>query len=410
MQIYQVGGAVRDELLGLEVKDRDWVVTGATPQEMLGLGYRQVGRDFPVFLHPESKEEYALARTEQKTAPGYRGFAFNTASSVTLKEDLQRRDITINAMARDSNGDLIDPCHGQADLKAGIIRHISPAFSEDPLRVLRVARFSARLGFTVADETLRLMRALAASGELTTLAPERIWIETEKALTTERPRRYFQVLYDCGALAVILPEIARLFGIPQPPQHHPEIDCGIHTLMVLDMACLLSTDPVIRFAALVHDLGKAATPAAILPSHRGHEERGVTIIHKLANRLKLPGKYRELAVLVSRYHLDCHRIEEMRASTILAKLEALDAFRRPQRFRQFLLVCEADARGRKGMENIAYSQAEFFNRCLEVCAAIDSQPLLADGLQGEMLAAAIREQRLQAIKALDSVSDKNNKQ
>ncbi|MGI9229803.1 MAG: multifunctional CCA addition/repair protein [Gammaproteobacteria bacterium] len=398
MQIYQVGGAIRDELLGTKVKDRDWVVTGATPEAMLALGYKQVGKDFPVFLHPDSKEEYALARTERKVASGYHGFTFDTSTEVTLEQDLLRRDITINAIARDSDGALIDPFNGQRDLEARIIRHISPAFAEDPLRVLRVARFSARLDFDVAAETLDLMQQLSASGELQTLPPERIWVEMEKALNGEQPRRFFQVLRDCGALQAILPELDKLFGVPQPPQHHPEIDSGLHTLLSLDVACRLSDDPVVRFAVLVHDLGKGTTPAEMLPAHHGHEERGVKLIKQLATRLHIPKKYRELAVIVSHYHLICHRVAELRATTILKYLEAMDAFRRPQRFADFLLACEADARGRTGLEDRDYPQAGYFQTCLAACQAVDTGTLTATGLQGLELAAALRQERLKAVK------------
>ena len=405
MRFYQVGGAVRDELLGLAVKDRDWVVTGATPEALLALGYKRVGRDFPVFLHPRSKEEYALARTERKTAPGYRGFAFDTSTKVTLKQDLSRRDITINAIARDGAGKLIDPFHGQRDLEAGIIRHVSPAFVEDPLRVLRVARFSARFGFPVAAETLELMRRLADSGELRTVAAERVWTETEKALIGADPRRFFQVLRDCGALRILFPELDALFGVPQTAQYHPEIDTGLHTMMVLDMACRLSADPLLRFAALTHELGKGTTPAEILPAHHGHEERGVGLIEALAARLKIPKKYRDLAVVVSRFHLICHRVAELRAAKLLEKLEAMDAFRRPQRFAQFLLVCEADARGRGGMQNLDYWQAGYFNHCFLAARKVDGAAVLAARSaagspaepQGTELAAAIRRERIAAI-------------
>ncbi|MEX2525241.1 MAG: multifunctional CCA addition/repair protein, partial [Gammaproteobacteria bacterium] len=360
MKVYKVGGAVRDKLLGLPVKDRDWVVVGATPEEMTALGYRPVGRDFPVFLHPDSHEEYALARTERKTAPGYKGFSFNASPEVTLEEDLRRRDITINAMAEDENGVIIDPYNGRADLETGILRHVSEAFVEDPLRVLRVARFAARFGFRISDETLALMREISDSGELEALTPERVWTEMERALGEDRAPVFFQVLKDCGALVVLFPEIDRLFGVPQPERHHPEIDTGIHTLMVLEQACLMTADTRVRFAALVHDLGKGTTPKDRLPSHPSHEERGVKLIEKLCQRYRIPNRYRELAVIVSRYHLDCHRITEMRADTILKKLEGMDAFRRPDRFDDFLIACEADARGRKGFEDRDYPQPAFF--------------------------------------------------
>ena len=406
MRFYQVGGAVRDELLGLQVTDRDWVVTGATPEAMLALGYTRVGRDFPVFLHPESREEYALARTERKTAPGYRGFAVDASSAVTLEQDLSRRDITINAIARDKDGGLIDPFHGRRDLEAGIIRHVSPAFAEDPLRVLRVARFSARFGFAVAAETAALMKRLADSGELSTLAPERVWAETEKALRGARPRRFVEALRDCGALRELFPELDALFGVPQTAKYHPEIDAGVHTLMALDMACRLSEDPALRFAALMHDLGKGATPASILPSHHGHEERGARLIEKLAARLKIPKRYRELAVIVSRYHLRCHRIAEARPATALKTLEAVDAFRRPRRFALFLLACEADARGRGGQQARDYPQAAYLDACLRACREVDIAALVSAGLQGRKLASAIRRERIASIASIKKAARK----
>ena len=377
MKIYQVGGAVRDRMLDLPVKDRDWVVVGATPEEMIALGYKPVGRDFPVFLHPESAEEYALARTERKTAPGYTGFAFNTSSDVTLEQDLLRRDLTINAIAMDEHGNIIDPCNGRDDLKQGILRHVSPAFVEDPLRVLRVARFAARFGFSVAPATMELMRAISRSGELDALVPERVWQETERALGEHRASLFFSVLRDCGALARVFPELDGLYGIPQPRSYHPEIDTGVHTMMVLDQACRLSPDTTIRFAALVHDLGKAATPQAEWPAHRGHEQRGVELVNRLCDRYRIPKKFRELAVIVTRHHLDCHRIGEMRPATVIDKLETLDAFRRPDRFEQFLLACEADARGRKGLEHNAYPQSDRFRTLLSIQNPFPSMNLTA---------------------------------
>ena len=398
MQIYQVGGAVRDELLGFDVKDRDWVVVGATPEQMTDLGYKAVGRDFPVFIHPETGEEYALARTERKTGPGYTGFAFDTSEEVTLEQDLERRDITINAIARDGNGNLIDPFNGRKDLEKKIIRHVSAAFVEDPLRVLRAARFAAQFNFAIAGETQSLLKEISATDELETLAPERVWTETEKALQTAQPGRYFEVLRDCAALAKLFPEIDRLFGVPQPEHHHPEIDSGVHTLMVLEQATGLSADAEVRFAALVHDLGKATTPQETWPSHHGHEERGVEPINKLCERLRIPNRYRELAVLVSRYHLDCHRINEMKATTILRKLEGLDAFRRPERFDRFLLACEADARGRKGWELEDYPQAGLFRKYRDACLAVDTKPEDFRGLEGPQIAERIRMLRVEAIR------------
>ena len=400
MKIYKVGGAVRDRLLGQPVQDHDWVVVGATPEAMLALGYKPVGRDFPVFLHPETHEEYALARTERKTAPGYKGFSFNTSSEVTLEDDLRRRDLTINAIAEDAEGNIIDPYNGQADLRAGILRHVSPAFIEDPLRVLRVARFAARYNFTIAPETQALLREISQTQELAALAIERIWQETERALAEKQPVRFFSVLRECGALARLFPEIVNLYGVPQPPDYHPEIDSGIHTMMVLEQACKLSPDPVVRYASLVHDLGKAMTPREEWPSHKGHEERSVSLVLQLCDRYRIPNQYRELAVIVARYHLDCHRVTEMQASTIVNKLEALDAFRRPDRFDQFLLACEADARGRTGFEDRDYPQTRYFAACLQAAINIDIRELIAQGLEGKAMAEAIRLLRINAIQTI----------
>jgi len=396
MEIYLVGGAVRDRLLGLPVKDRDWVVVGSTPGEMESLGYQAVGKDFPVFLHPQTREEYALARTERKTAPGYKGFHFNASAEVTLEDDLRRRDLTINAIAENENGELIDPFHGVADLQAGIFRHVSAAFSEDPLRVLRVARFAARFGFTIADETRRLLQEISQSGELDALIPERTWTEVERALGEPAPVNFFNVLRECYALGPIFPEIHQLFGVPQPAEHHPEIDSGVHTMMVLEQACKLSKDPLVRFAALVHDLGKGVTPEEAWPRHHGHEEKGVGLVNKLCERLKIPSKYRELAIITARHHLHCHRIEELTANTILKKLQQLDALRRPERFAQFLLACEADARGRTGFEKRAYPQARIF---LEYLSAVNS--INTEGLEGEgkQIGKEITKRRLLAISA-----------
>jgi len=397
MKIYQVGGAVRDRLLGLPVKDRDWVVVGATPEQMIALGYKPVGRDFPVFLHPQSAEEYALARTERKTAPGYTGFVVNTSPDVTLEQDLMRRDLTINAMALDENGDLIDPCNGRDDVAHGILRHVSPAFVEDPLRVLRVARFAARFGFTVAGPTLELMKQITASGELDALVAERVWLETERALGEDRASLFFTVLQDCGALARVFPELDGLYGVPQPEHYHPEIDSGVHTMMVLDQACRLSSDTTVRFAALVHDLGKAATPRAQWPAHRDHEARGVELVNHLCDRYRIPKKYRDLAVIVTRHHLDCHRVAELRPVTIINKLESMDAFRRPDRFEQFLLACEADARGRKGLEQCAYPQAGRFRDLLAAANRIDTKSLPINELDGKDMGEAIRQLRIEAV-------------
>ncbi len=402
MRVYQVGGAVRDELLGIKVKDRDWVVVGSTPEEMTALGYKAVGKDFPVFIHPDSGEEYALARTERKTKPGYKGFVFNTSDKITLEQDLQRRDLTINAIAKDENGNLIDPYGGRKDLEEGIIRHVSPAFAEDPLRILRVARFAAQFNFPIAGETQSLLGEISAANELETLTPERVWVETEKALRTAQPRRYFEVLRECNALIRLFPEIDRLFGIPQPAKYHPEIDSGIHTLMVLEQATRLTSDTEVRFAALVHDLGKAATPEEKWPSHHGHEERGVDLIRGLCGRLRIPNKYKELAIIVARHHLDCHRISEMRPGVILGKLEALDAFRRPERFTQFLLACKADAQGRKGLEQKSYPQAKLFTKYYEACLSIDVKLLNTQDLSGTQIAEEIRKRRIEAIREVQS--------
>jgi tRNA nucleotidyltransferase (CCA-adding enzyme) len=400
MEVYLVGGAVRDDLLGLPVVERDWVVVGATPDELLARGFRPVGKDFPVFLHPESHEEYALARTERKTAPGYHGFSIHAAPDVTLEDDLLRRDLTINAMARDARGQLIDPHRGARDLEERWLRHVSPAFAEDPVRILRVARFSARyapLGFRVAPETLDLMRAMVADGEIDHLVPERVWAETVRALGEPRPGKFIETLRECGALARIFPELDRLFGVPQPPSHHPEIDTGFHTLLALEQAVRLEADAVTRFAVLVHDLGKGATPADEWPRHLGHEQRGADLVRAFCQRLRVPNMYRELGVLTARFHTHCHRALELRPKTLLNTLKGLDALRKPQRFEQFLVACEADARGRLGLENRAYPQADFMRRVYQATAGAPVHPLLAQGLSGLTLAEALQRDRLAAI-------------
>ncbi|MEY4769057.1 MAG: hypothetical protein RL637_1696, partial [Pseudomonadota bacterium] len=353
MQIFLVGGAVRDQLLQRPVSERDWVVVGGTAEQLLSQGFRAVGRDFPVFLHPQTGEEYALARTERKIAAGYHGFAIQAGESVSLEQDLLRRDLTINAIAQDASGQLIDPYRGLQDLQQRWLRHISPAFAEDPVRILRVARFAARyahLGFKIADETMDLMRQMVVNGEVEHLVPERVWAEIEKALTEINPEIFFQSLRNCGALEKILPELNQLFGIPQPAHYHPEIDCGIHSLFVLQQASILSLKTSVRFAALVHDLGKGKTPIAILPHHYGHEMRGLAIFSQLANRLKMPNHYRQLAELVIRYHTHIHRAFELKASTLIDLLIELKAFKPPYQINDFLLVCEADAKGRTGFE------------------------------------------------------------
>ena len=400
MEIYLVGGAVRDELLGLPVTERDWVVTGATPDELLARGFRPVGKDFPVFLHPHTHDEYALARTERKTARGYHGFSFHAAPDVTLQDDLLRRDLTINAMARDPRGQLIDPYHGRRDLEQRWLRHVSPAFTEDPVRILRLARFSARyapLGFRIAPETLELMRAMTADGEVDHLTPERVWAETARALSEPCPCRFIETLRDCGALARIFPELDRLFGVPQPPAHHPEVDTGVHTLMALRQAVRLGADPVTRFAVLVHDLGKGGTPPDEWPRHLGHEQRGADLTRALCQRLRIPNMYRELGVLTARFHTHCHRALELRPKTLLNTLQGLDALRKPQRFGQFLIACEADACGRLGLEDRDYAQAHLMRRVLQVALSVRAQPLLAQGLNGSALAEALERERLAAI-------------
>ncbi len=402
MDIYLVGGAVRDRLLGLPHHEHDYVVVGATPDDLLARGYRPVGKDFPVFLHPDTGEQYALARTERKTGPGYYGFATQFSPDVTLEQDLVRRDLTINAMAQAHDGSLVDPYGGRRDLEARVLCHVSPAFSEDPLRVLRVARFAARfanLGFTVAAETLELMHGIAASGELAALVPERVWAETERALGEARPVVYFEVLRACGALGAVLPEVDVLFGVPQPPQWHPEIDAGIHTLQVLDVAAELSTDTTVRFAALTHDVGKGRTPRAEWPRHIGHEAVGATLIAGLADRLRVPNEHRELAVLVARYHARAHRIAEQRPATVLELLELTDAFRRTERFERFLLACEADARGR-GPELRArgYPQAAAWRRARSAAAAARLDASVLEREPGPVIAERLRAARIDSIR------------
>ncbi|MBP6107006.1 MAG: multifunctional CCA addition/repair protein [Steroidobacteraceae bacterium] len=405
MKTYLVGGAVRDALLGRPFTEHDYVVVGAQPDELLALGYRPVGRDFPVFLHPQSGDQYALARTERKTGTGYYGFATRFSPEVTLEEDLARRDLTINAMARSIDGsDIVDPYGGRRDLEARVLRHVSPAFIEDPLRVLRVARFAARfapLGFTIAPETMQLMQDIVRSGEMRALVAERVWVETERALGEKTPVVYFEVLRQCGALAELLPEIDCLFGVPQPAGWHPEIDTGIHTLQVLDVACELSSETTVRFAALVHDLGKGVTPREQWPQHRGHEQAGVRIVGQLCERLKVPTEHRELGQLVSREHQRIHRALELRDTTVLEVLEAADAFRRPERFDRLLLACEADARGR-GPELRAqpYPQARLFRDCCRAAAAVKLDGDVMQQLAGPAIAQALRVARVAAIRDL----------
>ncbi len=402
MKIYKVGGAVRDRLLGLAVKDCDWVVVGATVDEMLARKFMQVGRDFPVFLHPETKEEYALARTERKSGKGYTGFVVHASPEVTLEEDLRRRDLTINAIAEGEDGEFVDPYKGRADLDARVLRHVSAAFAEDPLRVLRVSRFAARfatLGFKVAPETLELMRVMTQAGELEHLVPERVWQEIHRALGTDMPQVFFRLLRDCGALAVILPEVDRLFGVPQPRKYHPEIDTGIHTLMVLEQAALATGNPVVRFAALVHDLGKALTPAKTWPLHTDHEALGAAAIAGMAERLRIPNEYSDLGSLVSQQHTRCHRAGKHAAEDLYLTLELSDALRRPERFELFLRACEADARGRLGLEHEPYPQAGLLRHALAAARQVNVKALVQEHSDPQKLAPAIRQARISAIAA-----------
>ncbi|QOL15773.1 multifunctional CCA addition/repair protein [Dickeya dianthicola] len=391
MKIYLVGGAVRDGLLGRPVTERDWVVVGATPEMLLQQGYQQVGRDFPVFLHPETKEEYALARTERKSGNGYTGFTCQATPDITLEEDLQRRDLTINAIAQDEDGQLIDPYDGQRDLQNRLLRHVSDAFSEDPLRVLRVARFAARyahLGFLIAEETLILMQAMTRNGELDFLTPERVWKETEKALATQDPQVYFQVLRDCGALAVLFPEVDNLYGVPAPAKWHPEIDTGIHVMLSLAMAARLSPALDIRFATLCHDLGKGLTPPALWPRHHGHGPAGVALVEALCQRLRVPNALRDLARLVAEYHDVVHTVQMLQPKTLLKLFDAIDVWRKPQRLEQLLLASEADARGRAGLEQQPYPQGDYLREAFVAASQITSADVVAAGFQH----AAIREE------------------
>ena len=401
MKTYLVGGAVRDRLLDYPVKERDWLVIGETPESMLTRGFRAVGKDFPVFLHPKTNEEYALARTERKTAPGYKGFAVYAAPDVTIEQDLQRRDLTINAIAQADDGSLIDPFNGQQDLENRILRHVSPAFSEDPVRILRVARFAARyahLGFIVAESTRQLMQDMVENGEADHLVAERVWAELYKALNDNTPSAFFQVLRDCGALKVIFPEIDALFGVPQPPQHHPEIDTGIHALMVLSQATRLSDQAEVRLAALLHDLGKAVTPSQHWPSHHGHEKKGLPILDKLCQRLRIPKSFKTLASHVMEYHTHCHRVFELRPDTLADMLHNMGGFKSNQALENFVLACEADARGRTGFENRDYPQADYLRAACQTALAIDTSSILNSPLQGQAIGTAIRELRIQTLK------------
>ena len=402
MQIYKVGGAVRDRLLGRTVTERDWVVVGASAEQMLDLGYRPVGSDFPVFLHPQSGEEYALARTERKSGRGYGGFIFHASPDVTLEEDLIRRDLTVNAMAEDDQGHITDPYGGQRDLAAKVLRHVSPAFAEDPLRVLRVARFAARyapLGFSVAPETLALMRQLSESGELDALTPERSWKEISRALLEPRPDVFVQVLRDCGALKALLPEVDALFGIPQPAAHHPEIDTGVHVLSVLRQCAEHQQPLTVRWACLLHDVGKGLTPEGEWPRHIAHEHKGLKLIRAINQRCKAPKDCAELALLVGEYHTHGHRALELKPSTLLKLLQSFDVFRRPQRFAEFVAACEMDARGRLGFEQREYPQAAYLLGAADAARQVAVQPLLAQGFKGAELGEALERERLQALKA-----------
>ncbi|WP_323644505.1 multifunctional CCA addition/repair protein [Pectobacterium versatile] len=385
MKIYLVGGAVRDSLLGLPVTEKDWVVVGATPENLLAQGYQQVGKDFPVFLHPVSRDEYALARTERKSGKGYTGFVCHAAPDVTLEQDLLRRDLTINAIARTERGDLIDPYHGRRDLESRVLRHVSDAFSEDPLRVLRVARFAARfahLGFQIAEETMALMQKMAHEGELAYLTPERVWKETEKALGTSSPDVYFQVLRDCGALAVLFPEIDNLYGVPAPAKWHPEIDTGIHTMMTVAMAARLSPEIDVRFATLCHDLGKGLTPPELWPRHLGHGPAGVKLVEALCQRLRVPNPIRDLAKLVAEYHDLVHTVQVLQPKTLLKLFDAIDVWRKPQRLEQLALTSEADARGRAGFEENPYPQGDYLREAFRVASQVSSADVVADGFKG----------------------------
>lgn len=407
MKVYLVGGAVRDQLLGLPVKDRDWIVVGTDPATLLSLGYQQVGKDFPVFLNPKTKEEYALARTERKSSAGYTGFICDFSPTITLEQDLIRRDLTINAMAQSEDGEIIDPYGGKQDLENRILRHISPAFSEDPLRVLRVARFAARyhsLGFKIASETLALMTELALSGELQHLTTERIWLETEKALNEKNPEIYFETLHKTGALSVLFSEIDALHGVPNPVKHHPEVDSFIHTMLVLKQAVnLTENNPIlnksaVRFAAICHDLGKALTPQNILPHHYGHEQAGIKPTRSLCKRLKVPSYFQELAELTCEFHTHIHKAFELRAETVITLFNRFDVWRKPQRFQEFLQVCLADTRGRTGFETKDYPQIDYINQLLHTANEVDVQQVIADGFEKQAIKNELTKRRILAVK------------
>ncbi len=409
-KVYCVGGAVRDQLLGLPVRDRDWVVVGSTVEEMVARGFKPVGADFPVFLHPETHEEYALARTERKVAQGYKGFKVYASPEVTLEQDLLRRDFTINAIALDADGKLIDPLGGQADLGAGLLRHVSAAFAEDPVRILRGARFAARFGFTFAPETLVLMRTMVDDGEVDALVAERVWQELARGLMEKHPSRFFTTLRECGALKKILPELDALFGVPQPPRYHPEIDCGIHAMLVLDDTAQHGYPLEVRFAALGHDLGKGSTPENILPRHIGHEMRSVEHLKDVCGRLRVPGDYRDLAMLVARHHGNVHRAGELRADTIVKLFDSCDLWRKPERFTQVLQACESDARGRTGHEQDTYPQSAYLLRCAQVALAVNAGDIARACPDKNLIADKVREARILAVETVSgagsSPSDK----
>jgi tRNA nucleotidyltransferase (CCA-adding enzyme) len=400
LEVYLVGGAVRDELLGREVKDRDWVVVGATPEDMVERGYKPVGQDFPVFLHPETREEYALARKERKTAPGYKGFAFEFSPQVSLRDDLLRRDLTINAMARDRDGNIIDPFGGRRDLENGVLRHVSPAFAEDPVRLLRIARFRARYGFDIAPETMDLLVRMVERGEVDALVAERVWQELVGALVEARPALFIETLRECGALARVFPEIDDLFGVPQRRDYHPEIDTGVHTLMALTRARELSDDPLVLFAVLVHDLGKAVTPQEEWPRHYRHELLGVEPVERLCERYRAPTRYRDFARQVCRYHLHMHRLPDLKPKTIVDLIEALGGFRDARHIDRFIVACQADAQGRKGMEDKPYPQGDLFRRCHEAANGVSAREIARRFSNGRQIGEALSRERVKAIQEI----------
>jgi tRNA nucleotidyltransferase (CCA-adding enzyme) len=405
MQIYLVGGAVRDSLLNYPSSENDWVVVGATPEQMTSQGFKPVGQDFPVFIHPKTSEEYALARTERKSGHGYKGFEFYTSTEVTLEQDLIRRDLTINAMAQDNAGNIIDPYGGQQDLEKKLLRHVSQAFIEDPLRVLRVARFAARyhhLGFTVADETMDLLKSIVAKGEMEFLVAERVWKEISRALSEQSPHVFIKVLKDCGALAVLLPEIDALFGVPQRADYHPEVDTGIHTLMALQQSVKISHSGAVRFSVLVHDVGKALTPETVLPSHTGHETSGMPVVQAICDRLGVPNQYRQLAMAVTEYHLHSHKAKELKPATILKLFQNIGALRNTDRLMDFLYCCEADARGRAGFEDITYYPKQYLMDALLAVQKVDITDLVADGVKGAEIGVQLKQRQIAQLKNFKS--------